>query len=168
MISINNHTKLTFMRIIVILWVAQLIWLGWHFMPEAVDLGCRLATCRVGEAVRREESFYSWLEKLKTVLPPKSAFIFVDCYEAGKDIEAGYILYPRKLDTMNPAATPTALFEEIKEQGAEYLILRECNLYPHWQFLFEPDNPVFHRVEISGPGMVFKVDLQKLTGGFYD
>ena len=168
MTEISNHTKTYLLRIIVALWVVQLVWLGWHFAPEAADLGCRLATCRVGEAVRREESFYVWLEKVKTLMPPASTFIFVDCYEAGKDIEAGYILYPRKIVTMNPMATPTALFEEIKEEGAEYLILRECNLYPQWQFLFQPDNPVFHRVAVPGPGLVFKVDLQKLTGGFYD
>ena len=90
------------------------------------------------------------LKKSKALMPPASTFIFVDCYEAGKDIEAGYILYPRKIVTMNPMATPTALFEEIKKEGAEYLILRECNLYPQWQFLFQPDNPVFHRVEVPG------------------
>jgi hypothetical protein len=164
----SNHTKSFLIRIISALWMVQLVWLGWHFAPEAADLGCRLATCRVGEAVRQEESYYAWLEKVKTIMPAKSTFIFVDCYEAGKDIEAGYILYPRKIVTMNPMATPTALFEEIKEEGAEYLILRECNLYPQWQFLFQPDNPVFRRVEVPGPGLVFKVDLQKLTGGFYD
>jgi hypothetical protein len=160
--------EITLIQIILALWFVQMVWLAWHFAPEAADLTCRLATCRTGEAVRREEPYYRWLEEVKALLPPSSTYIFVDCYEAGKDIAAGYILYPRKIDTMNPMATPSALFEKIKKEQAEYLILRECNLYPQWQFLFQPDNPVFHRLAVSGPGLVFKVDLQKLTGGFYD
>jgi hypothetical protein len=156
------------LRVILALWLGQLVWLAWHFTPEAVDISCRAATCRVGEAVRQEESYYQWLEKIKSLVPPSSTYIFVDCYEAGKDIKAGYFLYPRKIITMNPMAAPSFLFEEIKKEGAEYLILRECNLYPQWQFLFQPDNPVFHQLAIPGSGMVFKIDLQKLIGGFYD
>ena len=162
--NINNKV----FQVILGLWLVQLIWLAWHFAPEAMDIGCRLATCRTGEAVRREEAYYRWLQEIQVLVPSSSTYIFVDCYEAGKDIEAGYILYPRKMVTMNPLATPTALFEKIKKEGAQYLILRECNLYPQWQFLFQPDNPVFHPLPVSRPGMVFKVDLQKLTGGFYD
>jgi hypothetical protein len=163
-INLNNKV----FHLILGLWLLQLIWLAWHFAPEAWDIGCRLATCRTGEAVHREEAYYRWLKEIEALLPPTSTYIFVDCYEAGKDIEAGYILYPRKIVTMNPLATPAALFEEIKREGVEYLVLRECNLYPHWQFLFQPHNPVFHPLPVSGPGLVFKVDLQKLTGGFYD
>ena len=155
-------------QLILALWFVQLVWLAWHFAPEAVDLGRRIATCRAGEAVRQEEAYYRWLKELEAVMPQSSAYIFVDCYEAGKDIEAGYILYPRKIVTVNPMATPTVLFEEIKKREARYLVLRECNLYPQWQFLFQPDNPVFHPLPVSGPGMIFQVDLQKLKGGFYD
>jgi hypothetical protein len=155
-------------QLILALWFVQLVWLAWHFGPEAADLGRRIATCRVGEAVRQEEAYYRWLKELEAVMPRSSAYIFVDCYEAGKDIEAGYILYPRKIVTVNPMATPTVLFEAIKKEEARYLVLRECNLYPQWQFLFQPDNPVFHPVAVSGPGMIFQVDLEKLKGGFYD
>jgi hypothetical protein len=156
------------LRAILILWVAQLAWLTWHFGPEAVDLGRRLATGRAGEAVRLEDAYYCWVQELKSLLPPSSTYIFVDCYEAGKDIEAQYFLHPRKMVPLNPLATPTVLFEKIKQEQADFVVLRECNLYPHWQFMFQPENPVFHALPASGPGMVFKVDSRRLTGGFYD
>jgi hypothetical protein len=160
--------EISLLRAILILWLVQLGWLAWHFAPEAVDLGQRLVRGRTGEAVRQEDVYYRWLQEIKTLLPPTSTYIFVDCYEAGKDIEARYFLYPRKMVTLNPLATPSVLFEEIKKEQAQYLVLRECNLYPHWQFLFQPGNSVFQALPESGPGMVFKVDPRRLTGGFYD
>lgn len=160
--------KLSLWQVLLGLWLLQLLWLGWHFAPEALDLTRRLAGGRVGEAVRREDAFYRWLQELKALMPPGSTYIFVDCYEAGKDIEARYLLYPRKMVPLNPLASPTVLFEEIVKEQADYLVLRECNLYPQWQFLFQPDNPVFQALPESGPGLVFKVNPRQITGGFYD
>jgi hypothetical protein len=153
---------------ILLLWLVQLGWLTWHFAPEALDLTQRLASGRTGEVVRQEDAYYRWLEEVKTLIPPGSTYIFVDCYEAGKDIAARYLLYPRKLVNLNPLATPSVLFEKINKEQAGYLVLRECNLYPQWQFLFQPDNPVFQPLPASGPGLVFRVDPYKVTGGFYD
>jgi hypothetical protein len=160
--------KISWLHLILVLWLVQLGWLSWHFAPEAVDLTQRLVSARVGEAVRQEDAFYQWLGEIKELLPTESTYIFVDCYEAGKDIQARYFLYPRKMVTLTPLATPTVLFEEIKKERVEYLVLRECNLYPQWQFLFQPGNPVFQALPESGAGMVFRVDPRKLTGGFYD
>jgi hypothetical protein len=160
--------KIFLLRAILILWVVQLGWLAWHFAPEAVDLSQRLVSGRAGDTVRQEDAYYQWLQEIKKLIPPDSTYIFVDCYEAGKDIEARYFLYPRKMVPLNPLATPSVLFEEIKKENAQFLVLRECNLYPQWQFLFQPENPVFQALPESGPGMVFKVDPQRLTGGFYD
>jgi hypothetical protein len=159
---------ISLIKVIFVLWLVQLGWLAWHFAPEAFDLTRRLAGGRTGEAIRQEDHYHRWLEELKTLLPPESTYIFVDCYEAGKDIEARYLLYPRKMVNLNPLATPTVLFEEIKKERAGYLVLRECNLYPHWQFLFQPENKVFQVLPETGAGMVFKVDPRQLTGGFYD
>jgi hypothetical protein len=153
---------------ILFLWLVQLGWLTWHFAPEALDLTQRLVSGRIGEVVRQEDPYYQWLGEIKELLPPESTYIFVDCYEAARDIQTRYILYPRKMVTLNPLATPTVLFEEIKKERAEYLVLRECNLYPHWQFLFEPGNAVFQALPESGAGMVFRVEPHKVTGGFYD
>ncbi len=160
--------KLSLWQIILGLWLVQLGWLAWHFAPEAVDVTRRLAGGRTGEVVRQEDPYYRWLRELKEMLPPASTYIFVDCYEAGKDIEARYHLYPRKMVRLNPLATPSVLFEEINKEQAGYLILRECNLYPQWQFLFHPENSVFQALPESGAGMVFKVDPRQVTGGFYD
>lgn len=167
----NNRArreKISWRHLVLVLWLGQLVWLAWHFAPEAVDLTQRLASGRTGAAVRQEDSFYLWLTEIKDMLPDASTYIFVDCYEAGKDIEARYHLYPRQMVRLHPLATPTVLFEEIKKAGAAFLVLRECNLYPQWQFLFQPENPVFQALPVSGPGMVFKVDPQRVTGGFYD
>jgi hypothetical protein len=127
-----------------------------------------LASGKIGEAVHQEDTYYRWLRELREILPPASPYIFVDCYESGKDIEARYLLYPRKMVRLNPLATPSVLFEEIKKEQAEYLILRECNLYSHWRFLFQPENLVFQAIPVSGPGMVFKVEVRQVIGGFYD
>jgi hypothetical protein len=150
------------------LWLGQVAWLAWHFAPEVLDLTSRLAGGRIGEAVRQEDPFYTWLDEVKAMVPDTGTYIFVDCYEAGKDIQARYYLYPRKIVRLNPLATPTVLFDEISRKGADFLVLRECNLYPQWQFLFQPDNPVFQALPETGPGMVFKVDPQRVRGGFYD
>jgi hypothetical protein len=160
--------KISLWQIIFGLWLVQLGWLAWHFAPETLDLTRRLASGRTGEAVRRENTYFQWLAEVRELMPPESTYIFVDCYEAGKDIEARYFLYPRQMVNLNPLATPSVLFEKIKKAQAGYLVLRECNLYPHWQFLFQPDNLVFQALPESGPGMVFKVDPWRLTGGFYD
>lgn len=156
------------LQVILLLWLVQLAWLAWHFAPEAVDLTQRLISGRLGEAVRQEDPFYQWLGEVKELLPAGSTYIFVDCYEAGKDIQARYFLYPRKMVALNPLATPTVLFEEINKERVEYLVLRECNLYPQWQFLFQPGSPVFQPLPESGAGMVFRVDPCKVKGGFYD
>jgi hypothetical protein len=158
----------TLLYLILFLWLGQLGWLVWHFAAEAGDLVHRLVSGRVGEAIRREDAFYCWLEEIREMLPAESTYIFVDCYEAGKDIQARYFLYPRKMVALNPLATPAVLFEEIKKERAEFLVLRECNLYSQWQFLFQPGNPFFRALPEAGAGMVFMVDHRRLTGGFYD
>jgi hypothetical protein len=160
--------KISLPHLILVLWLGQLAWLAWHFAPEVVDLTQRLASGRIGEVVRQEDSFYTWLGEIKARVPDNSTYIFVDCYEAGKDNQARYFLYPRKMVSLNPLATPTVLFEEIDKEGSSFLVLRECNLYPQWQFLFQPENQVFQALPVSGPGLVFKVDPQRVTGGFYD
>jgi hypothetical protein len=162
------QAKIHFRRIILVLWLGQLAWLAWHFAPKVVDLTQRLASGRTGEAVRQEDPFYAWLEEIKAMVPDTGTYIFVDCYEAGKDIQARYYLYPRKMVRLNPVTTPTVLFEEISKERAAFLVLRECNLYPQLQFLFQPETPVFQPLPESGPGMVFEVDPQRVTGGFYD
>ncbi len=155
-------------RMLLLGWLAQLGWLAWHFTPDLMDLTKRLASGRTGEAVRREGADYWWLEELKTLVPPQSTYIFVDCYEAGNYTLTRYILHPRKMVLLNPRATPTRLYETIKQEQADFLVLRECNLYPQWQFLKEPEAAGLHPLSTSGPGQVYRVEQAKLKGGFYD
>lgn len=155
-------------HLLLLVWLAQLVWLAWHFSADFVDLAKRLASGRVGEAVRREEPDHLWLEELKTLMPPDSTYIFVDCYEAGNYLATRYRLHPRRMVILNPLATPTRLYDKIKQEQASFLVLRECNLYPQWQFLFGPEARVFQPLPTSGPGLVLRVDPGALTGGFYD
>ena len=161
-------SRKTFCQVLAVLWLVQVGWLAWHFAPDVADLAQRLASGRTGEAVRREEPFFQWLKHLQALMPPQSTYIFVDCYEAGKDIEARYFLYPRRIVRLHPTATPSVLYDKIKQERADFLVLRECNLYPQWQFLFAKDHPLFQACLESGPGLVFRVEHQLVRGGFYD
>ena len=83
-------------RALLILWGLQIIWLFWHFAPEVQDLARRIAQDDVGAAIRREDPMYRWAKSLATVLPPDATYVFLDNYEAGKEIEIRYFLSPRR------------------------------------------------------------------------
>lgn len=160
--------RISLFTIIVWLWIGQLGWLAWHFAPEVADLAGRLATGRVGEAIRQEDNSYRWFQELKKIIPPEGAYGFVDCYEAGIDIQARYHLYPRRLVRLKPTVTPSFLYERLHRAQANFLILRECNPSPYWRFLFNPKEPVFQPLPQSGAAAAFTVDARRLIGGFYD
>ena len=91
-------------RTLLVLWGLQVIWLFWHFGPEARDLVRRTAHQDVGATIRRENPLYPWAKALSAVIPPDASYVFLDHYEAGKEIEVRYFLAPRRHVLMAPEA----------------------------------------------------------------
>ena len=156
------------LRCIALLWGLQLVWLAWHFGPEARELAWRATHHRIGEAIRQEDPFYRWLTALAAIIPPAATYIFLDDYEEGKEIEARYHLTPRRHILLPPDVPPSFLFYALRKERASFLIIRdrEKPLGPGAQAAVR--SPAFHPVEMPGPGMLFRVDHTRLRGNFYD
>jgi hypothetical protein len=155
-------------KAVALLWVLQVGWLAWHFAPEAWELAGRAGGGRIGEAIRQEDPFYQWLTALAEVMPPEATYVFLDNYEAGKEIEARYQLTPRRHILLPPDVPPSFLFYTLRQERASFLIIREGGkpLGPGAQAALR--SPAFHPVKLAGPGLVFRVDYNRLLAGFYD
>ncbi len=155
-------------RLFFCLWVVQLLWLTWHFAPEAADLGKRLGLRTWGQAIRLEDPFYQWVARVKETVPPHAAYVFLDRYEAGKEIEARYHLYPRRHVLLRPQVPPGFLYFELRRHRASYLLIRdpEQPVNPDTRAALLP--PAFVPVKLPGPGLVFRVDYRLISGDFYD
>jgi hypothetical protein len=155
-------------RILLFVWGLQIIWLAWHFAPEAGDMVKRLVQGNWGEAVRQEDPFYRWLEDLASVIPPRAAYIFLDQYEAGKEIEASYHLYPRRHTLLSPQAPPSFLYFDMRRYQASYLLVRQRQQAIAPETRAAMHSPAFRPVKLPGSGLVFKVDHTLIHGDFYD
>lgn len=153
-------------KLLFCLWGLQILWLAWHFAPEAGDLGKRLVGGSWGEALRQEDPFYRWVAHLKEVIPPRAAYVFLDRYEAGKEIEARYYLYPRRHVLLFPQAPPAFLYYDLRRYQARYLVVHNTHEPPALKTALS--SPAFQAVHLSGPGLVFKADPARLSGDFYD
>lgn len=149
------------------LWGLQTLWLAWHFAPEAGDAGKRLLQGSWGQAVRQEDPFYRWVTQLKEVIPPRASYVFLDRYEAGKEIEARYYLYPRRHILLSPKAPPSFLYYTLKGNRASYLVMMNKG-QPLIGLQTALASPAFQKVDLQGLGLVFKVDPARLSGDFYD
>jgi hypothetical protein len=149
------------------LWVLQVIWLAWYFAPEVQDLAWRMASRRTGTAVRQEDSFYRWLLAQTAVIPPQATYVFLDNYEAGKEIEARYHLTPRRHILLPPEVPPSFLFYALRQEKAAFLIIREGDK-PWDSIEAVKESPAFHLLPLPGPGLTFRVDYHRLLGRFYD
>jgi hypothetical protein len=160
--------KAWIIRGFLILWGLQVIWLFFYFGPEVKDLAQRLAHGNVGDAVRREDPLYSWLQSLAAVIPASSTYVFLDNYEAGKEIEARYFLTPRRHILLGPDLPADFLFYVLHQEKATFLLLRDRSqpLGPGLQAA--QGSPAFRAVDLPGPGLVFRVDYEALKWGFYD
>jgi hypothetical protein len=154
-------------RGVLFLWGIQLIWLGWHFAPEFADLAQRAAQGRVGAAIRQEDPFYPWLKSLAALIPEQATYVFLDNYEAGKEIEARYFLVPRRHILLSPSVPADFLFYVIRQEGASFLIVRgESHEGPGLRAALA--SPAFELLPAPGPGRVFRVNRRLLEWGFYD
>jgi len=155
-------------RVILGLWGLQILWLIWHFAPEAGDLARKLARGNVGDAIRQEEPLYRWAGALKTIIPRSATYVFLDDYAAGKEIEVRYFMTPRRHLLLAPDSPAGFLFYTLHQENASFLLIRERDkpLGPGVQAALQA--PPFHKVNLPGPGLVFRVDSQLLPWGFYD
>lgn len=160
--------KVWLVRAVLLLWVVQLIWLAWYFAPEVKELAERGTQGRLGAALRQEDPFYLWLHDLAKIMPPGATYVFLDGYEAGKEIEARYHLTPRKHVLLSPEVPPSFLFHAVRREKATYVIIRDKEklLGPGVQAALE--SPAFQQVEVPGPGLALRVDYTRVRGEFYD
>ncbi len=148
-------------------WVGQTIWLAWYYAPDVKEMAWRVASGRTGTAVRQEDPLYRWALTLAAVIPPRDTYIFLDNYEAGKEIEARYHLTPRKHVLLSPAAPPSFLFHALRQEKASYLVVREGKK-PWKSQDAVAESAAFLLLPVPGPGLVFKVDYERLPGKFHD
>jgi hypothetical protein len=154
--------------LVLVLWGLQVIWLAWYFAPDIKELALRIARGQTGPAIRQEDPFYRWLMELAAAIPPGATYIFLDNYEAGKEIQARYHLTLRRHILHGPQLPPSFLFYAVRREGASALIIRESGqaLGPGAQAAAQ--SPAFQRLELPGPGLVFRVDPTRLKGVFFD
>jgi hypothetical protein len=160
--------KLWLIRVLLALWGLQLLWLAWHFGPEARDLIRRIAQGDVGSAIRQEDPLYRWAGALAALIPPDAAYVFLDNYEAGKEIEIRYYLAPRRHLLLAPDAEAPYLFYVLHQEQASFLLIREGDkpLGPGAQAAVQ--SGALQELSIPGPGKVYRVDHRRLRWGFYD
>ncbi|MFP3866728.1 MAG: hypothetical protein ACLFUU_01010 [Desulfobacteraceae bacterium] len=153
---------------ILVLWLAQMGWLGWRFAPEGRELVQRLLSGQVGEAVRQEEPFPQGLAQIKEIVPPSATYVFLDHYEAGKENVARYLLYPRRHVLLPPHITPMPLFNRLIREDATYLIVRNDPPPAAQYYLNNPRHPGFQHLLDSSAGTLYRVQPHLLVGGYYD
>jgi hypothetical protein len=150
------------------LWGLQVLWLLWHFGPEAGDLARRAARGDVGAAIHQEDPLYRWAALLKTVIPEHAAYVFLDDYAAGKEIEVRYHLAPRRHILMSPEVPAGYLFYALHQEHASFLLIRRTPAPLGPGVLAAMRSPAFHRLNLPGPGLVFRVGAHRQGRGVYD
>jgi len=163
-----DRWRLWMFRLIIGLWVLQLVWLPWFFRLEIKDVAGRVWSSSGGEAIRQEYPFYRWLLTLHSVIPPEATYVFLDNYEAGKEIEARYHLFPRRHLLLLPQSPPSLLFHTLRQYGVSYILVRDeaQSLGPGIAAAVKLG--AAKRLTLPGPGLVFRVDPGRIVGGFYD
>ena len=143
-------------RALLVLWGLQIIWLAWHFAPEARDLARRAARGSLGGAIRQEEPLYRWATALQAVIPESATYVFLGHYAAGKEIEVRYYLTPRRHILWSPEVPAGFLFYVLHQEHAAFLLIRESPkpLGPGAQAALH--SPAFQPVNLPGPGLTFR------------
>jgi hypothetical protein len=163
-----RNWKTFIVRGVLILWALQVIWLFFFFGPEAQDLAQRVYQGNVGAAIRQEEPLYPWLQALTVIIPENATYVFLDNYEAGKEIEARYFLTPRRHILLMPQVPADFLFYALHQEKASFLLIRDRTQALGPGALTAQSSPAFQPVALPGPGLAFRVDQEALQWGFYD
>jgi hypothetical protein len=160
--------RLWLLRLLLVLWGLQVVWLIRHFGPEAGELALRVAHRNVGAAIRQEEPLYRWASALKAVIPENAAYVFLDDYAAGQEIQVRYYLTPRRHLLMSPAVPASFLFYTLHQEDAAFLLIRDTGQSPGPGVQAARRCPAFQPVNLPGPGQAYRVDARLLRWGFYD
>lgn len=155
-------------RLILGLWGLQVLWLAWHFGPEAIDVVQRVTRQNAGAAIRQEDPLYRWAAALKAVIPEHATYVFLDDYAAGKEIQVRYYLAPRPHILKPPDIPASFLFYTLHQEGATFLLTRDSAQPPGPGVEAVLHSPAFQPINLSGPGRAFRVDAKLLRWGFYD
>jgi hypothetical protein len=160
--------RLRAVRLIIGLWALQVLWLFWHFSPEAINVAQRLAHQQFGHAIRQEDPLYRWTTNLKTLIPEHATYVLLDDYSAGKEIEVRYYLTPRHHVLLPPQVPASFLFYTLHQDHASFLLIRDPSQPLGPGAWAASHGPAFQTVELPGPGRVFRVEDNLLRWGFYD
>jgi len=156
------------LRLVLGLFVLQLGWLTFQLRGDIEDLAHRGWQHSWGTAVREEDPFYRWVVELNRAIPLKATYVFLDNYEAGKEVEARYHLFPRRHLLLLPESPPSLLFYTLKQDQVSYIFVRDPK-QPQGSGLQAALNlGATKPLHVSGPGLVFQVDPRRIQGGFYD
>jgi len=160
--------RLWLVGLILGLWGLQVLWLIWHFGPEAGDLAQRAARGNLGSAIRQEEPLYRWATALQAIIPESATYVFLDDYAAGKEIEVRYYLTPRRHILLSPEVPASFLFYALHQEQAVFLLIRESQKPLGHGARAALQSPAFQPINLPGPGLTFRVDFSRLRWGFYD
>jgi hypothetical protein len=155
-------------RLLLALWGLQILWLIWHFGPEAGQIARRLAHHEVGVASRQGDLLHHWAEALRTIIPAHASYVFLDDYAAGKAFRVRYFLSPRRQILKTPNLPASFLFYALRQNDASFLILRGAPQVPGPGVQAALHCPAVRPLNLPGPGRVFRVDARVLNWGFYD
>jgi len=156
------------LRLVLVLFVLQLGWLVWQLRQDIGDMARRGWSHTWGTAVREEDPFYRWVTELNRDVPPGVTYLFLDNYEAGKEVEARYHLYPRQHLLLLPEAAPSLLFYTLRQNNVTYIFVRDAKVPPGPGLQAALNLGAAARLNPPGPGLVYRVDPKRIHGGFYD
>lgn len=156
------------LRLFLLAWALQGLLVLRELGPEIPDTGRRFLNGPRGAAVRLEDPFYRWVEELARVIPPESTYLFLDRYERGKEIEARYHLFPRRHVLGSPQLPPTYLFYLLRHHNAGFLVAHTAPEPLSPMVARAVRTPAFAALPPSGQGHIFRVDVSRLKGDFYD
>ncbi len=157
-----------FLTFILILWVLQGLGLAWRFGPDLPELWARIASGRVGEVGRAAAPFQRLLRELEKTMPGGAAYVFLDHYEAGRYIEARYYLYPRRQLLLRPETPPSFLYYAVRQHQAGYLVAPEGEFPAGAGLEALARTAACRQLHLDGPGRIYRVNPDRLTGFFYD
>jgi hypothetical protein len=155
-------------RLVLVLFVLQLGWLVWQLRGDIGDMARRGWFHTWGPAVRQEDPFYRWVAELDRDIPPGVTYLFLDNYEAGKEVEARYHLFPREHLLLLPESSPSLLFYTLRQNHVTYIFVRDAKLPPGPGLQAVLDLGAAQLLNLPGPGLVYRVDPKLIKGGFYD